>query len=98
MLTGDNGLLTKAGEAKEKTQKAGAKEKIQTEVLGCLGLNGKIDADELIANLKSHYGLTDSDIKKGADNGFPLTVTMDGYTFEIQEKQVIKYQQTKVIQ
>ena len=41
-LTGDNGILTKATEAKQKTMKATAKEKVQIEVMASYGTDGKI--------------------------------------------------------
>ncbi len=50
-MTGDNGLIGKAGEAKQANEEAIALEKIKTEVAGSYGLTGKIDIDSLNINL-----------------------------------------------
>mgnify|MGYP003522768529 CR=1 FL=1 len=55
MLTGDNGILTKANNSKNETAKATAKEKVQTEVMASYGTDGKIDLDQLNKNLQNMY-------------------------------------------
>ena len=47
-LTGDNGLLQKATNAKQATEEASALEKVKVEVAGSYGLDGKIDKEQLI--------------------------------------------------
>ena len=76
-LTGDNGILTRANEAKEVTEEAGAKEKVQMEVAGSFNEHGNFDMDKLKENLKENLGLQESDIKDNADGS--ITVTVDGY-------------------
>ena len=76
-LTGDNGIITRTNQAKEETEKAGAKEKVQMEVAGSFDEYGKFDMDKLKENLKNNLGLTDSDIKDNGDGS--ITVTVDGY-------------------
>lgn len=76
-LTGPNGLLTKANEAKEETAKAGAIEKVQKEVVSSYDNNGNLNMDRLKENLKNNLGLTDGDIKDNGDGS--ITVTVDGY-------------------
>ena len=56
-LTGDNGILTRANEAKEVTEEAGAKEKVQMEVAGSFDEHGNFDMDKLKENLKENLGL-----------------------------------------
>ena len=51
MLTGDNGILTKAGEAKERTERASIIEQIQTDILDYQVENKSKDIDK--AKLKS---------------------------------------------
>lgn len=80
-LTGENGILSKADTAKKETTEAGAKEKIQVEVLGSYDNNGKLIASNVIANITKN--IPEAKIE-GKD--FPLKVTLDGYTFEIDEK------------
>ena len=76
-LTGDNGILTRANEAKEVTEEAGAKEKVQMEVAGSFDEHGNFDMDKLKENLKENLGLQESDIKDNGDGS--ITVTIDGY-------------------
>lgn len=82
------GLLQKAGETKKANKEAIAKEKIQVEVAGSYGLNGKIDIDNLNTNLEKISGLVFngdrlSDLNKIKQ--LPALVTLDGYTFRIKE-------------
>ena len=68
-LTGDNGILTKATEAKQKTMEATAKEKVQIEVMASYGTDGKIKEkitlqtakqNEMLNNAENSYiNLTD---------------------------------------
>ena len=56
-LTGDNGLLQKATDAKQKSEEAAALEKIQVEVIASYKKNGTIDLeDKLNQNLKKLMG------------------------------------------
>ena len=57
-LTGDNGILTKASEAKEKTEEANAEEQVQVAVIGSIEADGKINLDELNNELKKIDDLT----------------------------------------
>ena len=59
-LTGDNGLLTKASTAKNKTEKASEMEKIQVEVAGAYDLNGKLDVNQLYNHIRDNI----KDVKK----------------------------------
>ena len=76
-MTGDNGIITRANEAKEVTEEAGAKEKVQMEVAGSFDEHGNFDMDKLKENLKENLGLQDGDIKDNGDGS--ITVTIDGY-------------------
>lgn len=90
-LTGDNGLLQKATNAKEANEEATALEKIKVEVVGSYGLDGKIDKEQLNKNLKRINGLTykDSEIDLNDDTKkittFPATVILSGKAFIIFE-------------
>ena len=81
MLLGDNGLLTKAQEAADANTKAGAQDKVATEVLASYDNDGKLNAQTLVENLKAR-GFEVTDGGKSKEN-FPVTVTVDGYTFTI---------------
>ena len=57
-LTGENGILTQAGKAKEETTKAEALEKVQIAVLGSYGEDGNLDNDTLKTNLNNVDGIS----------------------------------------
>ena len=77
-LTGENGILTKARTAKEETDKATAKEKVQVAVLGSFDEKGQLDINELKENLKKE-GITD--FTENEDSS--LTANVDGYIITI---------------
>lgn len=85
-LTGDNGILTQASKAKDKTTEADAIERVQVEVLGSYGTDGTIDKDQLNKNLGNIEGLMLGETKFGEDNiieSLPATVTLNGYDIVI---------------
>ena len=79
-LLGDNGIITRATTAKEKTQQAGAVERVQVEVQGSYGTDGNIDVNELNKNLNNINGIEGLPITT-----LPATVTLDGYDVTIKE-------------
>ena len=88
MLTGENGILTKANNSKNETAKATAKEKVQTEVMASYGTDGKIDLDQLNKNLQNISGIKYNGIAISDSNkieSLPATVTVDGYNVTIEE-------------
>lgn len=71
MLSGDNGILQKATDAKTNMENANEKEQLQTEVLGSLNNNGTLEINTVNSNIKSNIsGVTTDDATE-----FPLTVT-----------------------
>ena len=54
MLTGENGILTQAQNAKDETEKASAMEEVQLEALGAIDTDGKINVDRLIDNISKN--------------------------------------------
>ena len=87
MLTGENGILTKTTEAKNKTAEAAAKEKVQTEVMASYGTDGKIDLNQLNKNLQNISGLKYNGSAISDSNkitNLPATVTVDGYNVKIE--------------
>ena len=87
-LTGENGILTRANDAKEETEEAGAKEKVQMEVAGSFDEHGNFDMDKLKENLKENLGLQESDIKDNEDGS--ITVTVDGYEVTVDSNGNVK--------
>ena len=78
-LTGPNGLLTRANDAKTETGKAGAKEKVQMEVAGSYDNSGNLSKDMLNKNLENIEGITGIPIES-----FPAKVVVDGYEVTIE--------------
>ena len=86
-LTGENGILTQANEAKEVNQKAGAEEKVGLEVQGSYDETGKINIETLNDNLKNIEGLTHSGgtIEDNPISKLPATVVVDENSITIKE-------------
>ena len=76
MLTGDNGVLTQANEAKTKTAYKGAEEKVKLAIMGARADDGQMTVEELTREVRLQGGSTTS-------TEFPAEVQMDGYTFTV---------------
>lgn len=91
MLTGDNGLLTKAQNAKTQNDKASIKEQIELAVIASRmndNLNARIDTTALETELNKINGLNIESKGKGDD--LPWTVTVKGFKFQIKEDGTIE--------
>lgn len=83
MLSGDNGILQRATDAKTNTEKANEKEQIQIEVLGSYNKNGNLEIATVNSNIKNNInGITTDDATE-----FPLTVTYTttGNSYSVDE-------------
>ena len=78
-LTGENGLITRAKQAREETRESSAEEKVKIEVLGSYDDNGTLDKNRLNENLENLEGLTDG----WPIESLPATVVVDGYNVTI---------------
>jgi type II secretory pathway pseudopilin PulG len=80
MLTGDNGIISQAKNAKDKTNEANAKEQIDVEVAGSYGTDGKINITQLNENLGHIDGLTHEGqlLTDNPITSFPVTVELNG--------------------
>ena len=78
MLTGENGILTKANDAKDANDYAGAKESVQLEIAGSFDENGNYDPDLAKENLEKNLGAI---VTKNPDGS--LDVIYKGYHFKI---------------
>ena len=97
-LTGKNGLLSRAGEAKENTGQANADEQVQVAVLGSIGKDGNIINGELKNNLNQIDKIEDVP-EEITDETYPFTVKVDGYKVKIFKDGTVKkpgkWEQTK---
>ena len=80
-LTGENGILAKAKKAKDETQKAIVKEKVQIAILASYGTDGRLDISQLNNNLKNLEGLTSGVPITG---NLPANIVVDGYNVKIE--------------
>ena len=88
MLTGQNGILTQANNAKDETEQANAKEKVESAVIATMSQSkrGTLDADKLVAEITNNYG-GQAETTAG---GFPVTVTIDGKSFTVDENGTVE--------
>ena len=88
-LTGDNGILGKANEAKTTNDEEKAKEQIKIAVMGSYGDDGKLNYDDLKQNL-GQIGIT------GLPDtaSYPLKVTLDGVKATIKENGEVEFGKT----
>ena len=77
-LTGENGILTKATEARNASEYAGAREAVETEVLGSFDDKGNYDANKAKENLEKNLGAT---VILNPDG--TLDVYYNGYHFKV---------------
>ena len=76
MLVGENGIITQAQTAKEKTEEASTSEIVSIAVLGAFKEDGNIDVASLKEEIEARGGSLSSDT-------LPTTITLDGYLFKV---------------
>ena len=78
MLTGQNGILTQANNAKNETELASAKEKVELAVIGAISQtrDGTLKVGNLRTELANYGGTVEGDT-------FPVTATVDGKSFTV---------------
>ena len=88
-ITGEDGILKKATEAKEATEKADADEQVKFAVLSSYNSNGEIDIDELNDNLRKIPKLTYNGKEIGETENrietLPEIVNVNGYDISIDK-------------
>ena len=79
MLTGQNGILTQANNAKASTANKSAEEKVKLAVMAARSQSedASLDLEKLTTEVTTNYG---GQVKGGA---FPVTVTIDGKSFTV---------------
>ena len=86
MLTGDNGILNRAAEAKEKTEDEGTKEQVQLQVLGGFEEGASLNLKTLKTNLESIGA------KVIADD-FPVTAILNHKSYKIDASGNVEMQE-----
>lgn len=85
-LTGENGILTRASEASERTKQANAEEQVQLAVVASIGTDGNVNLEDLNKELEkigAYYDENPISTEAGNENkiaegDLPATVTLDG--------------------
>ena len=77
-LTGQNGLLNRATEAKEKSENSQKEEQIKLAVMSSIGTDGLIDFNQLKTEIESQGG-------RVTGTTFPVTVTMGKSSYQIDQ-------------
>ena len=80
-LTGNNGILTQANQAKENNNSAAAKEKVEVEALGSIDKSGKFNESTFEENVTKN--IKGSTVRK---SGSSLIVTVDGYDVTVDKE------------
>ena len=76
MLTGQNGILTQAQNAKTTNESKSAEEKVKLAVMGARADDGTLTVGKLRTELANYGGTVEGDT-------FPVTVTVDGKSFTV---------------
>ena len=76
MLTGQNGILTQAQNAKTTTENKSAEEKVKLAVMGAKADDGTLIVGKLRTELANYGGTVEGDT-------FPVTATVDGKSFTV---------------
>ena len=88
-LTGDNGLLTKAGQVKNTSEKASEEERIQVEVAGAYDLTGKLVASQVEENIRNNIKdatVTATTKESIEEKLFPVKITYNnGHKYGVTE-------------
>ena len=90
MLTGENGILTQARNAKEATENAEEEEKIRLAVLGVVtkSSGGDIEQGYLEEELDNYFGSDGYEITPGennGENGFIVTIDESGNQYFVDK-------------
>ena len=93
MLTGDNGLINQAQEAKDQTEKAEIEELIKLEALGSYDENGNFDSEKFKDNIENNLGEYDPEITEDEDT---ITVKIDDTEVVIDKETGDIYDKSKI--
>ena len=88
-LSGENGILSKATEAGNKTEEGNAEEEVKIAVMGSIGTNGELENEVLKENLNKIENISGVPAEI-TDNSYPVIVTVEGkYSYAINKDGII---------
>ena len=83
MLSGDNSILSKVGEARNITKETQKDEEVKVAVLGSYNDRANLDIDKLLSNLNKIKDITVTPTQENGKNTFPVTVKTEYTTYKI---------------
>ena len=95
MLTGDNGILQQANNAKEKMNQESALEKVKVELLGSYDEQLIVNEDLFKKNIKENLNIKEEDIAEGKNN--TITIKVDNYEIFVDMDEKIVELKSKAI-
>ena len=90
MLTGNNGIITQAQNAKNKTEEAEEKEKIQLAVLDAVSKNNDLTEENLQKEIDDEFGSGETKVYENGDEDFSVIFQNKDTNYKIEDGEVTK--------
>ena len=90
MLTGDNGIITQAQNAKNRTEEAEEKEKIELAVLDTISKNGNLTEENLQIEIDDEFGEGETKVYPNGDEDFSVIFQNKDSNYRIENGEVTK--------
>ena len=90
MLTGNNGIITQAQNAKKETEEAEEKEKIQLAVLDAISKNNDLTEENLQKEIDDEFGSGETKVYENGDEDFSVIFQNKDTNYRIEDGEVTK--------
>ena len=90
MLTGNNGIITQAQNAKNKTEEAEEKEKIELAVLDAISKNDDLTEENLQKEIDDEFGSGETKVYENGDEDFSVIFQNKDTNYRIEDGEVTK--------
>ena len=90
MLTGNNGIITQAQNAKKETEEAEEKEKIQLAVLDTISKNDDLTEENLQKEIDDEFGSGETKVYENGDEDFSVIFQNKDTNYRIEDGEVTK--------
>lgn len=90
MLTGNNGIITQAQNAKKETEEAEEKEKIQLAVLDAISKNDDLTEENLQKEIDDEFGSGETKVYENGDEDFSVIFQNKDSNYRIEDGEVTK--------